>query len=333
MKPEQQNVTTVTLTPTYTLESVLTSTAKIAYKLLKGWMLLSAAQAVCAASSKETALGNICLDARITTVNKPGFEIASFEGNLVPKSCTLFGASSQQCHADFQAHLSFKSDLQTWDQLRVDSKQAYDAWRKDHKSNVNQMVQQLSGQELTAFNTLAVGVNQLMSFHFISDAATKYQKGACGEHTAIMILDIIQQDLAQGTSTQIQEVIFQSSKRQYHKDHTYLILNADLADVTIKDDATAVAAHFASASRGRVCDAWNRVDRTLDASGAFYTNAEGEVWDSVKIKTVTSVSSLKTCYDALPAIGQSFIRQMCAGRDLLLQAICGAPSVSPKMEL
>lgn len=333
MKPAQITPASTPVTPNSSLKSALTTTAHIAYKLLKGWMVINAANSAWAAPSKETQLGNICVDSRITPVNNPGFEFASYKGDIAPKSCLLHGGESEQCQNDLQAHYDFKFDLETWDLMRKESKQAYDTWRLEYKPQVSELMEQFTGKERAAFKLVALGVNQWTSFHYIRDAANRYQKGACGEHTAIMILDILEQDLNQGTTTSIQEVIFQTSQRKYLKDHTFLLLNSDVPDIVIENDAQAVSAHFSSANNGRVCDAWNRVDTSLAESGTFYTNDEGNVWDSVKVKSVASVNSLKTCYDMLPSVGQSLIRQMCAGRELLLRAICGVPHVSPKMEL
>ncbi len=315
-----------------TTSSVWRSAGKWAYKAYTAWILFSLVSTSEAASPKNNFHASICKKPKVTTANKADVQVGSAEGKLVPQSCINKGVDSEVCLADISMFKQFKPDMPTFLKQREHADKATKKWLTEHNQKLEMVVQQLNGQEANVVNAIAADVALLAKLHNLAEAAKKYDIGACGEHKAIAIFDIIHRDLDKGTNTKIQSVsVVSDTKKHFIEDHGFLVLNSDLEDTLIRSNPKALGDHFAKAKSGMVCDPWNRAYEDIGTCSGLYKDAKA--WDSVQVKTINVFQLVRDNYSRLPEVAQTFIADMFGYLNINVDRILATNGNSQKMEL
>lgn len=222
---------------------------------------------------KDTLLREVCTDTSLATLNKPDFQLAiSAEGYEVPKSCLLLNAEAQ-CMRDLDAWRQFTPNQEKMDRIYSQYMAAYQQWKQPflQKWEILQPDRHSAKDETTS-NIWKIVSNLAFLSHSMSVIQAE-KGGNCADHAKVALGKLIQHRLTYGLDIRIHRVQLFSRPDSKTVDHMYLLLDSDMSEINIKNDAHAVKQYLGSISQGIICDTWNQVfgDFITDVNG-FYHN-------------------------------------------------------------
>jgi len=230
----------------------------------------------------------VCTDASSVTFNKPNITLGMRNGVMLPKSCVL-DERSHQCQKEADLLYSFSPNFHVLDEMRYDSNQAYLTWQ----TNISKLIASLKHLITTPAEMEAVDKMQAI-LNFLKQVQLRYlsvqqvKAGNCGEHTLHALFKLIHVNLNSDHPIKLQQVsVLASTSGNPIVDHTYLLINSDVADVEITADEGAVSQYLNSIRKGQICDPWNggyHSDLAEDDSGFYKDQAR---WDYLKVRSVS----------------------------------------------
>lgn len=233
---------------------------------------------------KEKIVRDICADTSKATYNKPKFALGSQAGKLIPKSC--IDGPSNDCAEHNRLFDEFKYDQNLIDELRNETTNQFNAWRKFADLSMANAYRSQSKEANEIFTKLYNSLVQFKYYYSTSHFAHQKQGGHCGEHTYSAMTQLFQQKIQYELEIKIQLVaVTASTSLESIRDHGYLLIDSNIEDVNIKDDKDLVDMTLAKITKGKICDPWNQgyyADFHSDESG-FYKNEAG--WNYLYVKT------------------------------------------------
>ncbi len=267
---------------------------------------------------KQDAYEQICTRTEFVTYNKPNITIDySKEGELLPQACIITNSKYTinnffECEKQKNILARFKVDgpkrkanALNLNKVRHRIHVETEKWLTEASEKAISIQENLSPKQLHDFNVVMQKVTYLKDHYYSAIYMRQYNGGNCGEHLADSLEKLLNFKITHGLEMKIQMVHLSTrTPAAPYGDHAYLLLDSDVPDVIIQNDAQKVGYFLNSIKKGHVCDQWNTgyfADLASDNNGLYRSYAQ---WDQLKIETI---SLDFTHFNQLPVTAQRFV--------------------------
>jgi hypothetical protein len=204
--------------------------------------------------------------------------------------------------------------------IRTKKEEEWKQWKNTIKQPSKTISLKLTKEQNGVFQQIKEELTILKRMYLCSQLAMAKKTGACSEQAWTALLRLLKEKIKYGLNLKFQKVNIElgapepgsninivSGKDGVSKpviwDHQYLLLDSNIADVTIRDNRKAVAEHLAKITQGKICDPWNSyfADFVDHVGGLYDARAE---WSCLSVQTISMdfLASMKT----LPQAAQNF---------------------------
>lgn len=251
-------------------------------------------------SFKQDSYEEICTSTEFVTTNKPNITIDYDRGELIPRACAVNNLkytidSLFECEKQKNILAQFKIDTpkRKTNSLKLDGTRGktgveHEKWLRASQEKAVAIRENLNLKQRYNFDVIMQGVTYLQGNYYSAIYMRKYNGGNCGEHLSDSLEKLLNFKMTYGLEMKIQVVhLGTSTPTAPYNDHAYLLLDSDVPDVIIRDDAKKVGCFLDSIKKGQICDQWNSgyfADLASDNNGLYRSYAQ---WDRLKIETIS----------------------------------------------
>lgn len=246
---------------------------------------------------KQEKIKDICGNNSLTSFNKPKFEIAIHDDQIVPRSCveqnnTDLCISHRSAMIEHEENTKIKnlqkSNLGKIWKLRGNVKQQHNKWKESTEEKIKSITNPLNEKQLVTFNNLYESLTDFMLAYYSTQGANRAEGGNCGEHTRVALLKLLKEKINNRLEVKIQFVkLFYKQSKNKIKDHGYLLTDSNAEDIDIKDNKNLVSDYLDHIETGQICDPWNNgYFKEFKANNNLFYKKEGG-WDSLSVKTIS----------------------------------------------
>lgn len=233
---------------------------------------------------KQQSYKAVCTDKAKETYNKPNITLGMQQGKMVPKACVI--KDKTLCQDQTTVLNRFSPDFSGLMKQRDDARIKYQGWLEGNRDALLKIQREQNPKQNIIFNNIMTTVSELKKGHFNAINARQANAGNCGEHTYVALSALLNKKLQFGLDMKIQFVELMASQSTNNIiDHAYLLLDSNIEDIAISNDAEKVKEAINKITKGKICDPWNHgyyANLKTDNSG-FYKSDAG--WDHLKLTT------------------------------------------------
>lgn len=251
------------------------------------------------AAIKAEVTQRVCTDKSVAAFNKPNITLGmNTQGRIVPKVCLSEDTATCRVQSEIKAvfdadETSYRTNLHKLINAREAGFKVHKKWQATMMESAMPASTELADHEVITFRNALETLDRLKELQGQTAVMEKLGGGNCGEQARAAIRSLLVEKWTYGLPLKIQMVSMRTPlTKNAINDHTYLLLDSNISDVSIENNPKQVKAQFNAISKGMICDPWNSgyyADFKTDDS-RFYNNAN---WDSLKVVTYENLDFAK----------------------------------------
>ncbi len=175
------------------------------------------------------------------------------------KRCADESSSLSQYLSAYYYHKQHFNTPTPGDKMRIQKNTELSTWQKQIKEKTTPFFNQLSNNDSQQLMAIIVNrLNHLKQIYNTAKYGLFFKAGNCGEHTFLATTQLIKYFLQTGKEIKMQVFnLLDNNQRNLIADHQFLMLDSNMADIEIKNNALSVKKYLESVETGLICDPWN----------------------------------------------------------------------------